>query len=119
MFHVTYPVAQFDHDEGVAISGGFEYTGTAIPELTGKYLFGDIPSGKLFYVNMKDLKPGKQAVIKKWNIALDGKVTNLVAVTKSNRVDLRFGMDKKGELYILTKADGKVYRMVSAKGGRS
>ena len=60
VYHVTYPVAQFDHDEGVAISGGFEYRGTAIPQLTGKYLFGDIASGKLFFVNMKDLKLGNK-----------------------------------------------------------
>ena len=28
VYHVTYPVAQFDHDEGTAISGGFEYRGS-------------------------------------------------------------------------------------------
>ncbi|MDR3712416.1 MAG: PQQ-dependent sugar dehydrogenase, partial [Puia sp.] len=48
--HITYPVAAFDHDEGNAISGGYEYTGTATPSLKGKYLFGDIPNGRLFYV---------------------------------------------------------------------
>src|SRR6185503_7140245 len=45
IYKITYPVAQFDHDEGLAISGGFEYMGTAIPQLTGKFLFGDIASG--------------------------------------------------------------------------
>ena len=34
-FHFTYPVAAFDHDEGNAIEGGFEYEGKAIPELGG------------------------------------------------------------------------------------
>jgi glucose/arabinose dehydrogenase/cytochrome c2 len=116
-YHITYPVAQYDHDDGVAISGGFEYTGSAVPQLAGKYLFGDIPSGKLFYVNVKDLKQGKLAAIRKWNIVLDGKPTDLTTLTKSNRVDLRFGMDRKGELYVLTKADGKVYKIVKAKGG--
>jgi len=33
----------------------------------------------------------------------------------SDRVDLHFGRDSKGELYILTKADGKVYKLVSEK----
>ena len=32
----------------------------------------------------------------------------------SDRVDLHFGRDSRGELYILTKADGKVYKLVSA-----
>jgi glucose/arabinose dehydrogenase/mono/diheme cytochrome c family protein len=51
----TYPVAQFDHDEGSAIAGGFEYTG-AIPALKGKFLFGEISAGRLFYIEMADLK---------------------------------------------------------------
>ncbi len=46
-FHITYPVVQYDHDEGNAISGGYEYTGNTVPVLNGKYLFGDIPSGKI------------------------------------------------------------------------
>jgi mono/diheme cytochrome c family protein len=114
VYHVTYPVAQFDHNEGTAISGGFEYRGSAIPQLVGKYVFGDIASGKLFFVNMKDLKLGKQAAIKKWKISLNGVPTTLAQLCGNSRVEIRFGMDSKGELYILTKADGKVYKLVSA-----
>ncbi|HZJ60187.1 MAG TPA: PQQ-dependent sugar dehydrogenase [Chitinophagaceae bacterium] len=114
VYHVTYPVAQFDHDEGVAISGGFEYRGTAIPQLAGKYLFGDIAAGKLFYVNMKDLRLGTQATIKKWKISFKGVPTTLAQLCGKDRVEMRFGMDSKGELYLLTKADGKVYKLASA-----
>jgi len=114
VYHVTYPVAQFDHDEGVAISGGFEYRGTTVPQLAGKYLFGDIASGKLFYVNMKDLRLGSQATIKKWKISFKGVPTTLVQLCGNDRVEMRFGMDSKGELYLLTKADGKVYKLASA-----
>jgi mono/diheme cytochrome c family protein len=114
-YHVTYPVAQFDHDEGTAISGGFEYKGTALPQLAGKYLFGDIASGRLFFVNMKDLQLGKQAPIQKWKISFNGTPTTLAQLCGSSRVEMRFGMDSKGELYILTKADGKVYKLVNAR----
>jgi len=114
IYHVTYPVAQFDHDEGTAISGGFEYRGSAIPQLKGKYLFADIGSGKLFFVSMKDLRLGTQATIRKWNISFNGVPTTLAQLCKNTRVEPRFGMDSKGELYILTKADGKVYKLVSA-----
>ena len=55
-FGFSYPVAMYDHDEGNAISGGYEYTGTEVPGLEGKYLFGDITRGRLFYVNIADLK---------------------------------------------------------------
>lgn len=114
-YNVTYPVAQYDHDEGNAISGGYEYWGTAIPELNGKYLFGDIVKGRLFYVEMKDLKLGSQAKIKEWNITLNGSPRTLTELCGAKKVDLRFGRDHAGEIYIMTKPDGKVYRLKSAR----
>ena len=83
--HVTYPVAEYDHDEGKAISGGFEYQGEAIPQLKGKYLFGDIPTGRLFYVDMADIKLGKQATIKEWKVAVDGTVKALHTLCEIRR----------------------------------
>ena len=114
IYKITYPVAEFDHDEGKAISGGYEYWGTAIPQLKGKYLFGDIPSGRLFFIEMADVKQGKQAPIKEWKISMNGTQRTLKELCGSDRVDLHFGRDSRGELYILTKADGKVYKLVSA-----
>ena len=114
IYKITYPVAQFDHDEGLAISGGFEYWGKDIPQLNGKYLFGDIPSARLFYIDVADIKQGKQAPIKEWKILISGTPQTLREVCGSDRVDLHLGRDSRGELYILTKSDGKVYKLVSA-----
>ncbi len=56
------PVLQYDHDEGIAIVGGFVYHGADFPALTGKYVFGDFSTsfgaahGRLFYA---DLLTGK------------------------------------------------------------
>jgi glucose/arabinose dehydrogenase len=111
-YHVTYPVAQFDHDEGTAICGGFAYDGSAIDELKDKYVFGDIGSGTLFCVNMDALQLGKQATIKKWRVAMDGRLTSLCELSGSDRVDMRFARDEKGELYIFTKVDGKIYKLI-------
>ena len=116
VYKITYPVAQFDHDEGLAISGGFEYWGKDIPQLKEKYLFGDIPSGRLFYIDIPDIKQGKQAPIKEWKILITGTLRTLRDVCGSDRVDLHLGRDSRGELYILTKADGRVYKLVSASG---
>ncbi|MEO8764703.1 MAG: PQQ-dependent sugar dehydrogenase [Ginsengibacter sp.] len=112
--HFNYPVAEFDHDEGKAISGGLEYWGTAIPQLKGKFLFGDIPSGRLFYIDMADIKQGKQAIIKEWKISINGVNKTLKDLCGSDRVDLHFGRDAHGELYLLTKADGRVYKLMHA-----
>ena len=114
-YNITYPVAQFDHDEGKAISGGYEYTGTAVPQLKGKFLFGDIPSGRLFYFDLAEMKQGRQATIKEWKVSLDGTIKSLKELCGVERVELRFGKDPKGELFILTKADGKIYKIVSAE----
>ncbi len=111
IFHITYPAAVYDHDEGNAIAGGFEYEGRTIPRLRGKYLFGDIPTGRLFYVDIKDLNPGKTAPVKEWFVSLNGKRQTLREICGQDRVDLRFARDAKGELLIFTKPDGKIYRL--------
>ena len=111
-YNITYPVAQYDHDDGNAICAGFEYWGTEVPSMNGKFFFGDIPRGKLFYVEVADLKQGSQAPIKEWQVAYQGKTIKLNELCGDNRVDLRFGRDHKGELYLFTKPDGKVYRLV-------
>jgi glucose/arabinose dehydrogenase len=113
-YGVTYPVAQYDHDEGNAISGGYEYWGSAVPELKGKYLFGDIVNGRLFFVEMKDLKIGSQAAIKECQISVNGTKKTLKELCGAEKVDVRFGRDHLGELYVMTKPDGKVYRIVKA-----
>jgi len=111
IFHYTYPVAEFDHDEGNAIAGGFPYEGHRIPSLRGKYLFGDIPTGRLFYISLADLSPYKMALVKEWFVSLNGKRLTLRNLCGQTRVDLRFAKDEQGEMYIFTKPDGKIYRM--------
>ncbi len=115
IYKITYPVAAFDHDEGVAITGGLEYWGNTIPLLKGKYLFGDIPSGRLFYLNTADIQQGKLAPISEWRVSLNNKPVTLTQTCGSNRADLHFGRDAKGELYLMTKADGKLYKIINAK----
>jgi len=115
IYKVTYPVVEFDHDEGKAIAGGFEYWGNAIPALKGKFLFGDIPTGRLFYTDVADMKQGKLATIREWKITINSQPATLKQACGSDRVDLHFGRDMQGELYILTKADGKIYKINGAK----
>ena len=82
-----------------------------IPPFRGKYLFGDIPTGRLFYITLADLNPIKMAQIKEWFVSLNGKRLTLRNLCGQNRVDLRFAQDEQGEMFIFTKPDGKIYRM--------
>lgn len=52
---------EYDHGDGISITGGFVYRGSAIPELFGKYVFGDLAlrnlpprvDGRLFYADLE------------------------------------------------------------------
>lgn len=111
--HITFPVVQYDHDEGKAISGGYEYNGS-IPALKGKFLFGDIPLGILFFVNTKDIHSNQKAMIEEWMISFNNEITTLKKLCGNDRVDLHFGQDASGEIYIMTKSDGKLYKLSNA-----
>jgi len=107
----TYPVAQYDHDEGNAISGGFVYRGKNIPQLQGKYIFGDIVSGRLFYIEADKLKEGQQESIHEIELMAGGQLTDWRSLCGHQRVDLRFGLGANQELYMFTKADGKLWKV--------
>ena len=84
------PVLQYDRDEGTTVIGGFVYRGNALPELQGKYIFGDwgafaAPAARIF---TGDLTTGAIEELNIDNMTL-------------NRWLLGFGQDAQGELYLL------------------
>jgi glucose/arabinose dehydrogenase len=88
---------QYDHGDGISVTGGFVYRGSAIPELVGKYVFGDLAirggpriDGRLFYA---DLMTG---VIKEFLLPqfANDQLPNQVTVHG-------FGQDGNGELYAM------------------
>ena len=102
---VTYPFLQLDHDEIAAIIAGyFVQKGTH----KGKLLFGDVPSGRLMIADLTDHQNIK---VESWKGRYQGKEMDLKELCGNNRVDLKFGQDKSGQLYLMTKADGKVYKI--------
>jgi glucose/arabinose dehydrogenase len=46
--NLTDPVVDYSHDEGCAAIGGYVYRGTAIPNLSGAYLFSDVCSATIW-----------------------------------------------------------------------
>jgi hypothetical protein len=51
----TYPVLQYHHAMGFAIAGGFVYHGARLPLLQGKFIFGDLLSGRLWYADYAEM----------------------------------------------------------------
>ena len=89
---------EYDHQDGISITGGFVYRGRALPQLFGKYVFGDLAlrnapprvDGRLFYA---DLESGE---IKEFLLPqfANGQLPNGLTVHG-------FGEDAAGELYAL------------------
>jgi glucose/arabinose dehydrogenase len=113
---LTAPIATYDHQDGLSITGGFVYRGAAIRALRGHYVFGDwalsftgyvTPQdptddqrrlGRLFYLATPELegKPGEKSAILEFGslgMAMPIKVT-------------AFGQDAAGELYVLGNRKG-------------
>jgi hypothetical protein len=149
----TYPVIAYPHKKdigGDAIAGGFVYRGAAIPALRGKYVFGDISTGRIWYADFAELlaaDDGKAATLAKmhdvqivWDDPADaakeqtyptmfpiveaayhargGKDPDMPGrstVSGPARVDMRFAVDAKGELYIFSKSDGVVRAVVGVR----
>ena len=118
----VYPVAQYDHDDGYAVSGGFVYRGQAIPALQGKYVFTDFPRGRVLYIDADALVPGQLAEIRELRLVIDGQERDLVEAAgipntyaPGDRADARLGIDSEGELYLLTKSDGWVRKLGPAQ----
>ena len=65
---LTWPIVEFDHRDPLfqraAITGVIIYRQKAIRELQHKMIFGDNPSGQIFYVDADTLPSGGQAAIR-------------------------------------------------------
>jgi hypothetical protein len=46
------PIAEYEHEEGISITGGFVYHGKELSGLTDKYIFADW-TGPMFYLEKK------------------------------------------------------------------
>jgi mono/diheme cytochrome c family protein len=134
----TYPVIQYSHDRntgGDAIANGFVYRGKLIPALRGKLVFSDITTGRMWYANRADVLAADDGeaktvapiyevdttlrrMVEETYRERGGKTPALPgmgAVAGPGRVDVRFAEDDDGELYVLTKPDGVIRKVVGAR----
>ena len=106
------PFAQYDHQEGNAISGGYVYEGN-LTTLKTKYVFGDIVNGRLFYVNIDPQLT--DSTVYELTIVENGKETTLQEMSHTKRLHQRVNYDRfTKELYVITKSDGKIRRVSKA-----
>jgi glucose/arabinose dehydrogenase len=76
--NLTFPVFEYDHGGGnCSITGGYVYRGDGLPDLGGKYLFGDYCSGMIWALEQRDRQWSARPVLKtRLNIASFGQAAN-------------------------------------------
>jgi hypothetical protein len=124
----TYPVAVYNHSDGVAISGGFAYNGR-IPALRGKFVFGDIARGRVFVSDIAALKKADDGVPRTVapvdeiqlyvrdakGTRVDTTFQDLVNKTMGatiSRADLHISRSRDGELFLTSRQDGTIRMLV-------
>jgi glucose/arabinose dehydrogenase len=103
----TPPVAEYPHDDGCSITGGFVYRGKALPMLDGRYFYADYCTGLLrsFVWTFDASSPKAPGWIREhwgWKGAIDRK--GVLSQVSS------FGVDHDGELYIVLLT-GAIYKL--------
>ena len=93
---LTWPVSQYSHSLGEAVTGGYVYRGSAIPSLRGFYVFGDYATGRVWAMKGPD---GTR-------FTLPGADLQVAHISS-------FGQDAAGELYVVDIA-GTVYMIAPA-----
>jgi glucose/arabinose dehydrogenase len=95
---LVWPVAQYTHDDGCSVTGGYVYQGAKLPRLAGRYLYGDFCSGVLW--SLKGAPDGRAADVRRERAG----VSQLTHI----------GPDADGEP-LFASAAGSIYRAVSPK----
>jgi len=100
------PIAEYEHEEGISITGGFVYHGKELSGLTDKYIFADW-TGPMFYLEKKG---------ESW---IRGTIS-LAAKPSGDLKILSFAQDNNAELYVLTNQEvgpkdtkGAIYKLIN------
>jgi uncharacterized repeat protein (TIGR03806 family) len=96
------PVAEYGHDLGVSITGGYVYRGSQDTALAGKFIFGDFGSGRIWaWVPEAAVAPRKPTLLLESGLSISA-----------------FGQGNDGELYVVNYA-GTLHRIDFQRGAAS
>ena len=91
---VIFPIWEYDHTQGCAVTGGYVYRGKSLPEWFGVYIYGDYCTGNVWGL----LQNPDGSWQNQWLTKLPAYITS-------------FGQDEAGELYLVS-ITGKVLELV-------
>ncbi|MGH7444876.1 MAG: PQQ-dependent sugar dehydrogenase, partial [Longimicrobiales bacterium] len=124
---VTYPVVEYAHFDPLiqaraAVTGIIVHRASGIPQLDGRVLFGDFPSGEIFWFDADDPPEGGNQGFRRVLLRNGGEPMTLLELIRAKnaeqgdvpaeRADLRFGEGSDGRVFLLNKHDGTIRLMV-------
>jgi hypothetical protein len=127
---VTFPIVEYGHTDplfrgSAAIIGGAVYRQDTVPQLKDLLIFGDNPTGEVFYVQADKLPQGGQDAVRRVLFNQNGEARTLLQLVQEKnakqgkppapRADLRFGYGPNGQLFVLNKHDGVIRLIVADK----
>jgi Glucose / Sorbosone dehydrogenase len=127
---VTFPIVEYGHTDplfrgSAAIIGGAVYRQDTVPQLKDLLIFGDNPTGEVFYVQADKLPQGGQDAVRRVLFNQNGEARTLLQLVQETnakhgkapapRADLRFGYGPNGQLFVLNKHDGVIRLIVADK----
>jgi glucose/arabinose dehydrogenase len=90
---LVFPIAQYNHNQGCSVTGGYVYRGSAVPSARGRYFYGDFCTATI------------------WSLrAVNGKLRGIRREPFRVPSLSSFGEDAAGELYA-TSLDGGIYKL--------
>jgi uncharacterized repeat protein (TIGR03806 family) len=94
------PVHDYPRSAGYSVTGGYVYRGSALPQLAGRYVFGDYGSGRIW-----QLVPNGSG-----GFTSEELLGTTLAIAS-------FGQGNDGELYVVDIGAGGLHKIVPAGGG--
>jgi len=89
------PIAEYDHSQGISITGGYVYRGNAFPRMQGYYFFADFGSTRVWALRETSANAWEMTEIMSTRFPVSS-----------------FGEDEAGELYLVDFGGGTIHRLV-------
>jgi glucose/arabinose dehydrogenase len=96
--HLVSPKVVYSHGQGCTVIGGYVYRGRLVPSIRGRYFYGDYCSGTIWSFK---LQSGRVTAQRREPFHVDSLSS--------------FGESARGELFLCSLDDGRVYRLAARR----
>lgn len=92
---ILRPVVEHSHTEFRSLTGGYVYHGRRLPELAGRYVYGDYDTGRIWCFRYRDGRPTEHRELADTQLRI-----------------VAWGVDAENELYLVDFIGGAIHRLV-------